>query len=140
MTLHTAGLARGILEFGVIAALMCLHKRVQAVLGNDLAVGPEVTAVVELVDFDRVASGANAGGHKHRDISISADQIFVLGSGWITGIDFVAVNTRNACVSVAAVLPIVDDSGLFEAVCSGVWGRPRRAWTLPASPGFPRPA
>ena len=72
MALHAAGFVGCIAKLGMALTFMLEHQRVQAVLGNDLPIGSEVAAVVELLDLLHVTLRALARRHQNRDVYIGA--------------------------------------------------------------------
>ena len=106
VTLHASGLAGRAGKLRMAATLMHLLQGVQAVLGDDLAVGTVMPAGVELGFGINVATTADLGRHQRRD-----EYRRVLHVGVTRGVGgilrhLVAVDTGDSGMGMAAVLPV----------------------------------
>jgi hypothetical protein len=117
MTLHTTSFVGSVAKLRMVSAFMGLNQRSQPFLGNALKVCPEVTAVVELGDCLFMAFLTNRGrdeqGYSYRNIVMV---FYIIQGHRRIGVYFVTVNTGNAFVCMAAVVPISDDAMRFRRV------------------------
>ena len=76
-------------------------KSIEILLREDLVVGPEVTARIELLELQRVATPAGARRHQHGYEHVRAEKGRVLRCSRSVARDAVAIEARDADVTVA---------------------------------------